>query len=194
MSPLRRIPPVLAFAVLLLLVGPTGCGVPTEDSPRPIPPAETPTVGPSAPDATTSATRLTEVLYLVRDEMLVAVSRPTDRPPTLDAQLDQLLAGPTAAERDTGLTSALTGLGGAVRVQPHGGNAVIDLGTRPDEAGRSDEVLAYGQLVCTLTLRPDVDTVSFRYNGQPVGVPRADGSLAQQPLTAADYADLIAPG
>jgi spore germination protein GerM len=193
MNPLRRIPPVLAFAVPILLVGPAGCGVPTERSPRPIPPADTSTVRPSAPDATASSTHLTEVLYLVKDEMLVVVARPADRPPTLEAQLDQLLAGPTSAERDAGLTSALTGLGGAVRVQSHGANAVIDLGTQPAGAGRSDEVLAYGQLVCTLTARRDVDTVSFRYNGQPVGVPRADGSLAQQPLTAADYADLIAP-
>ncbi len=193
MIPLRRIPLALASAVLILIVGPAGCGVPTERSPRPISPVESPTGGPSAPDVAASSARLTEVLYLVKDEMLVAVSRPTDRPPTLDAQLDRLLAGPTAVERDAGFTSALTGLGGAVRVQLHGADAAIDLGTRPDEAGRSDEVLAYGQLVCTLAARPDVDTVSFRYNGQPVGVPRADGSLAQQPLTAADYADLIAP-
>jgi hypothetical protein len=37
-----------------------------------------------------------------------------------------------------------------------------------------------------------VDTVSFRYEDEPVGVPRADGSLAAGPLTATDYAQLVA--
>jgi spore germination protein GerM len=192
MRPLRSIRSAVVCVVLTL--GLAACGVPTERSPRPIAPLETRSTGPSTPGASTSSSRFAEMLFLVKDGKLVAVSRPIDRPPTLDAELEHLLAGPTAAEHDAGLTSALTGLGITARVQLHLADAVVDLGNQPDETGRSDEVLAYGQLVCTLTARPDVDRVSFRYNGQPVGVPRADGSLAQQPLTAADYAILLAPG
>jgi hypothetical protein len=189
-----RPPCPLRFVLVsvVCVIGLAGCGVPTERSPRPIPPAGTPSVGPSAANAGSS--RFTEKLFFVKDEKLVAVSRPSGSPPTLDAQLQHLLAGPAATEHDAGLTSALTGLGATLRVQLNGTDAVIDLGQQPDDAGRSDEVLAYGQIVCTLTARPDTDTVSFRYDGQPVGVPRADGSLAQQRLTAADYGSLTAPG
>jgi hypothetical protein len=55
---------------------------------------------------------------------------------------------------------------------------------------RSDEVLAYGQMVCALTSQgADVGTVSFASGGQPLAVPRADGSLVAGALTIADYAD-----
>jgi spore germination protein GerM len=182
-----------AIAIVAMLAG---CGVTVERSPRPITPVIATPTGGATPDATPSAVPgdLTEVLYFAKDGKLVAVRRSTKSPPTLEIQLQHLLAGPNDAERDTGLTSALTGLSVTAQVRLHERNATVDLGNRPDNAGRSDEVLAYGQLVCTLTTRVEVDTVSFRYDGQHVDVPRGDGSLVKQPLTADDYAILIADG
>ncbi|MDH6463718.1 hypothetical protein M2302_003915 [Micromonospora sp. A200] len=72
-----------------------------------------------------------------------------------------------------------------------GSQAQVAVNEAADDAGRSDEVLAYGQIVCTLTSRHEVTTVAFLRDGAPLGVPRADGSLAVQPLTRADYAPLI---
>jgi hypothetical protein len=132
-----------------------------------------------------------ETLYFVRNSNLVAVRRAGPRPPSAETQLEHLLAGPTEAEHADGLSSALTGLAITARLRIEGAAAVADVGARPDEAGRSDEILAYGQIVCTLTARPDIDTVVFHYEGQPVDVPRADGSLARRPLTASDYASLV---
>lgn len=65
---------------------------------------------------------------------------------------------------------------------------------KPDEGtARSDEILAYGQIVCTLTGRFDVSAVSFTRDGKPLEVPRADGTLTSEPLRGSDYAGLLGP-
>jgi hypothetical protein len=73
------------------------------------------------------------------------------------------------------------------------GIVTVDIGERPAEAGRSDTALAFGQIVCTLATRPSAAAVGFTHSGQPLGVPRADGSLSPGLLTAADYATLLSP-
>jgi hypothetical protein len=190
----------LAGLALLVPFMLAACGVPAEDEPRAITLDASPTTAASGPGApapeVTSSTEsepVVEVLYFVRDGRLVAARRPVDRLPPPETHLEHLLAGPTDAEHGKGLSSALTGLGITAHLRIEVQAAVVDLGVQPDNAGRSDEVLAYGQLVCTLTARADVDTVSFHYEGQPVDVPRGDASLGRQPLTAADYASLVAP-
>lgn len=192
----------IRFAVAVVLTLPlTGCGVPPEGEPRPITVEANSTeaasdAGTAVPhvDPSSGSQPVAEVLYFVRDARLVAVRRAVDRLPASDKQLEHLLAGPTDTEHDQGLSSALTGLGITARLRIEGFTAVVDLGVRPENAGRSDEVLAYGQLVCTLTARPDIDTVAFHYEGEPVDVPRGDASLGRQPLTAEDYRQLVAPG
>ncbi|MEU6077969.1 GerMN domain-containing protein [Micromonospora sp. NPDC047074] len=174
-----------------------GCGVPTESGPRAVapPPGPFPTSGTvvTTPTPTLTSGRAMEVLCFVRDDRLVRVERRVDGTPTVDAQLQHLLAGPTAAERDTGLTTALPGAVAVATARPRGTEVDVDLGGAGDDTGRSDEVLAFGQIVCTLTARSDVDTVAFLRAGAPLGVPRADGSLSQRPLAADDYAGLVAP-
>jgi Sporulation and spore germination len=177
-----------SLAVLLSLLC-ASCGVPTDDAPHDIdrPPGGYGPGGP-APEGFGSAT---ERLYLVRNGVLVRVLRRVSQSPTPDQTLHDLLAGPTAAEREDGLTSALstTTVTGMV---VSGRRANVAIGEGPGVGARSDEVLAYGQIVCTLTSQgPDVGTVSFSSAGQPLGVPRGDGALATGPLTIADYADLL---
>jgi hypothetical protein len=185
----------LVFTAVVAVVL-AGCGVPVEREPREItfdsgPTSSSSDPGGSQPTAGTGP--VAELLYFVRDGRLVAVRRSVDRLPEPEAQLEHLLAGPTDTEHDKGLSSALTGLGITAQLRIEGLTAVVDLGVQPDNAGRSDEVLAYGQLVCTLTARSDIDLVSFRYENEPVDVPRGDASLGRQPLAEADYRSLIAP-
>ncbi|WP_435823543.1 GerMN domain-containing protein [Micromonospora echinofusca] len=183
-----------ALVVLALLAG---CGVPTEDAPRTVAPPPGPFPSPGTVAATPSPTlatgRTTAVLCFVRDDRLVRVERRVDGTPTVDAQLQHLLAGPTPAERETRLTTALPGAVPGATARPRGTEVDVELGGTGDETGRSDEVLAFGQIVCTLTARSDVDTVAFLRGGAPLGVPRADGSLSRRPLAADDYAGLVAP-
>ncbi|MEW2383562.1 GerMN domain-containing protein [Micromonospora sp. NPDC047707] len=182
-----------AAAVLLALLL-AGCGVPTDDGPRAVevPPGPFPTPGTAT--STVPAGQVDEVLCFLRDDRLVPVVRRIDTPPTLDGQLQHLLAGPNQAERDNGLTTALPGGVTVAGVRLAGDRAEVEVPEAGDEIGRSDEILAFGQIVCTLTARAEVDSVSFLRDGQPLGVPRADGSLSLAPLTAADYAELTRPG
>ncbi|MFF3865866.1 GerMN domain-containing protein [Micromonospora sp. NPDC001898] len=184
---------VVAPAVLAgLLVLASACGVPAEDRPRAVEIPPGPFPSPATAGSTAPTGRVTETLCFVRDDRLVPVSRRVDRAPDVDAQLRDLLGGPTVVERDAGLTSALPGAMSAVVADVAGGQARVTVGQTGDETGRSDEVLAFGQIVCTLDARDDVTTVSFLRDGRPLGVPRADGSLSAQPLTAADYTALTA--
>ncbi|MGW5559599.1 GerMN domain-containing protein [Micromonospora sp. NPDC003944] len=181
----RRLVP-LTLTVLL-----AGCGVPTDDAPRAVPPPRGPLSSAAPADTTAPAGPAAETLCLIRDNRIVPVVRRVDRPPTIADQLRHLLTGPSGVERDDDLTSALPGAVNAAGATVTGTQALVAVDEPAHDGGRSDEVLAFGQIVCTLTSREDVTTVAFLRDGRPLGVPRADGSLSSRPLTRSDYAPLI---
>ncbi|MEV6367902.1 hypothetical protein D7147_07010 [Micromonospora musae] len=180
---------LLGGAVLVVLLG--GCGVPVDDAPRRVrPPAGAfPTAVTAGPTAASG--RVTEALCFVREGRLDRAGRRLDSLPGIDLHLQHLLAGPTAGEREAGFASALPGTVSVAGVRMNGTLAEVDVRAAGEETGRSDEVLAFGQIVCTLTTRRDVDRVSFRRDGRPLDVPRGDGSLSRAPLGALDYAPLM---
>ncbi|GAA0805659.1 GerMN domain-containing protein [Spirilliplanes yamanashiensis] len=180
----------LAAGVLAAALSAGGCGVPLDDGPRPV--EGGPDLYRSGPPASGAPGPVAERLCLVRDGRLVRVLRRVEAAPSEQELLRDLLAGPTAAEVADGLSSALTGTTTTATVALAGGRATVEVGGRSAAGARSDEVLAFGQIVCTLGTRPEVGTVSFTAGGEPLRVPRSDGSLAEGPLTVADYADLIA--
>lgn len=192
----RRVLAPIAVIAALAAGMPAGCGVPVEDHARAVSPPPGPRPVPAATDTTAASAptgQVEEVLYFVRDNRLVPVVRRVDVVSTVDAHLQHLLAGPRPKERDQGLTSALPGTVLAAVARQVGTRAEVDVRESGDETGRSDGVLAFGQIVQTLATRDDIDSVTFTRNGRPLGIPRADGSLTEQPLTAADYADLSVP-
>ena len=191
MTPARTARALLA-AVLLTVVA--ACGVPAEDRPRAVtpPPGPFPYTATAAPSAAETGA-VTEVLYFTRDDRLIPAIRRIDQVPPVDVQLRDLLAGPTPSERDDGLTSALPGALSNAVVELVDGQARVTVAETGADTGRSDELLAYGQIVCTLGARPDVEAVIFLRDRVPLRVPRADLSLSSDPLTAADYAALISP-
>lgn len=168
-----------------------GCGVTAEDTPRGINPPRSPfpALAPSTTAGTSGA--VSQTLYLVKGDRLVAVTRHVESPPTPTGLVTALVAGPTDSERQQGLTSALLAATTIAGVRAAGDRVMVELAGPVEEAPRTDAVLAYAQLVCTLAAIPTVTGVTFTRDGEPVGVPRADGSLSEGPLTAADYASLI---
>jgi spore germination protein GerM len=123
--------------------------------------------------------------------MLVPVIRRAAGAPSITMTLRELTAGPTADDRARGLDSALTGAPIVGSVHIDNGRAVAELTDVLQGTGRNDQILALGQIVCTLDARADVAGVVFVRDGVPAGVPRADGSLSTEPLTTADYATLM---
>jgi hypothetical protein len=176
---------LLLVAVFFL----ASCGVPVDNSPRDLGRSQV-AYGSDAP-APDRFGPAVERLYLVRDGRLVRVVRRTPAPRTPSQMVEDLVAGPTRAEQQDGLTSALSQMkvGSTIVTQRR---AAVEIGAPAVPGARSDEVLAYAQIVCTLTSQgAEVGTVSFTRDAQTLAVPRGDGSLSTAPLTIADYAELI---
>lgn len=186
--------PTASILVLLAVLSHAGCGLGPEESARPI---ESPGISerhrgpvPTVPNPSESG-EFSEKLFLVREGHLVPVMRSLTAEPTAESLISDLLAGPTDAERSAGITSALSGTTLIKGVRLAEERAVIELAAEIQGNSRTDEVLAFAQVVCTLTSLPGISHVSFVHDQQLIGVPRADGSLSQRPLSLSDYASLI---
>lgn len=186
----RAVPAALA---VLALLATAACGVPAESVPRAI---ESPAVFPgpaSPPPAQQAAGPASQTLCLTREARLVEVTRPLSGPASVEETVSDLLAGPTEAESGAGLNTALGGTPLVTGVRLNDGIAVVSLRSDSDGRSRADDVLALGQVVCTLIARADVEGVVFERAGERVAVPRGDGSLATGPLRRGDFDQLRAP-
>ena len=157
-------------------------GVPAEDSPRPLSSSDLA----AAPRQAASGSRAAGLtVYLVDGGRLVPVKRAGDGSP--GAALDALAAGPTTAEAERGLRSAVAP-GTSVRVTRRSGDlVVVDLSKELAEAEPGEQVLAVGQLVCTATAADGVGRVAFTLQGRPIDAPAGDGTLRTRPLGRADF-------
>ncbi|MET8147084.1 GerMN domain-containing protein [Actinoplanes sp. NPDC049668] len=172
----------------------TSCGLPADSEPHQVDlPRRALTSAAAGAAATDPPGEAAEVLCLVRDTQLVQTVRRVNVPPTAQRQAEHLVAGPTEAERGNGLTTALATTAIRVAVPAGSTQAQVEIAETDEGNARSDETIAYGQIVCTLTARADVDSVVFTREGEVLQVPRADGSLSRGPLRAGDYASLVAP-
>lgn len=169
-----------------------GCGIRAESQPRLLDPGSAPfrSVGQSPTAAPVGAGRA--LVYLVRAGAIVAVVRRVPDPPTPAAVLAALVGGPSGRESDAGLTTSVLSGTTLDKQALSAGVAFVDLpASSVTEPGRNDEVLAYAQIVVTLTALPAVTGVRFLRNGQVLDVPRADGSVARVSLTRRDYTALL---
>lgn len=187
---------MVAIGVLL-----AGCGVPVQDDPVQVQPEAVPSqlrpqVTPQTVTPTTAdPSRLKALIHFVRAERLVALSRDVpagsveDR---LDAVLAALVVGPTEEEQARGVASALPD-GLQLRVlSVDGPEVVLELGGETDGRSATENVLAVGQIVLSVTSVSPVTKVRLARDGQPVEALLADGALTAEPLTAANYAELRA--
>lgn len=170
-----------------------GCGVPAQDEPHPVTLPRRPLDVSAAPTASEPAGGVAQVLCLIRDDRLVETVRRSGTLLGPQRQLDLLVSGPTAAEQAQGLTTSLAATVLRVTVPVPGTTAVVEISDPEEGGGRIDEVLAYGQIVCTLTARPDISGVTFVRDGKPLQVPDGDGAVTGSPLTVADYRSRIGP-
>jgi spore germination protein GerM len=104
-----------------------------------------------------------------------------------------LITGPTEAELGAGMRTAISPQTQLHSVAVNGTTAVIDVTSAFVEVAGQEQILALAQVVLTATTVPGITEVRFALEGQPVDVPRADGTLSSGPLSATDYAALREP-
>jgi spore germination protein GerM len=175
-----------------------GCGVPTQSKPVTLEPGVVPSQlqrTDRTPATTPSATagRPTVEVEFVQHDKLVSRHRvaPTAAPDdVLETVVQALMSGPSKAEQANGLTTALPpGLTLTVS-EVRGKRVVLELSGETEGRSATENVLAVGQIVLSMTALPSIDEVTLSRGGVPVEALLADGALTTDPLTAADYASL----
>lgn len=187
-------------AVALAVV--TGCGVPTGGAPSTIAPSDVP-YGLASPSASASPTAPPEAVadtsrvhWIAADDTVVPRVREvggTARRERLANLLAQLAAGPSSAERDEQLSSALPP---EVELSVTGlddGTATIDVDALGQTPGGASSRRSVAQIVLTATSVPGVQAVLLELAGEPIEAPLPSGELTSSPLTARDYTSFTTP-
>jgi len=183
------------WAVAVVLVAIAGCGVPTQKSPTRLSDNDVRVVSP-VPSTTIPVGTPTDLyrLCLVSGGRIVTIVRELPAPLSVRRALEGLV-DVVRSGVPVGFRSAITGaeITRAEEAVPAIGIARVDLSA--DFAGISpgEQILALAQVVCTLTNVPAVQQVRFTLGGDPVDIPRADGSLTSEPVSRRDYRSLFQP-
>ena len=203
MTPRQPIAAWLA-AWLACVLAAVGCGLPTHDAPTrvEVPPrvfpepesASAASAEPGAPETSLHA------VYFLRDGLLAELQRALAAPVFLDAPLNDLLAGPTPAEAETGLESAIPAGTEVVDVQISRTNVVsVHLNEVFFEVEGAQRIRAVAQLVLTASaLARDTQGVLFFLDGAAQSLPDGAGTIAQveagfapRALRVEDFAEML---
>lgn len=179
----------------------TACGVvPTRGAPTTIAASDVP-YGLAAPTTTPSASpsadpRLepSRIFLVGGDDEMVARARQTDgssRRELLEDLLVSLAEGPSGAERDEQLSTALPPAVRLILGDLSDGTATIDIDGLGEAPSGWASRRAVAQIVLTATSVPGVAAVRLTLDGEPVEAPLPSGELTSEPLTAADYTVLL---
>lgn len=151
-----------------------------------------PTTSTTEPPPTTTLPWRTNLWYVTGNRIVPAPRQLREQPEVADV-LRLLLRGP--APDDAPLVRSALDVGDAsVEGDPVGGTLTVQLAPTFGTRSPSEQVLALGQLVYTVTEVPGVGTIAFRIGDTAVAVPLPNGQLAQRPVSRDDYAVLAFPG
>lgn len=189
--------------VLLLALAPAlaACGLPDEERIRtvdtPVPYELLDSAPPDAEDVGTNGAQprgVPVVLWLRGDDVLVPapVDASCEDPASevVETTLRTLADAPSTQERDGGLASALPPSARLELVTISGGLARVDVDLI--DLGDPERLpFAVGQLVLSVTSAPGVEALEMTTAGRLVEVPLPGGALADGPVTADDYAELL---
>ena len=151
--------------------------------------ATTSTTTPPSTTVPPQETRFVDVYFVKDGRYATSIARAV--PATTDVAANAiraLIAGPTAAEAEAGLASAVPTDTLLLGIAIHDGLATIDLSREFEAGGGTFGMIArLGQVVYTLTQFPTIDRVEFRLDGEPVTVFSSEGLLLEEPVSRADY-------
>lgn len=205
----------IAIAIIVLALTAAACGgdvgnagpltqppppdQPTTTIPATVPGTNSTTVPTTQPpvDPPDSVDRQFVELFFGKDGFAVSVVRAVDTPAVATNAVRALIEGPTLAEQDSDLWTAIPSDTLLLGLEIENGLATIDLSREFEVGGGSYNILSrLAQVVYTLTQFPTVDRVLFHLDGQPVDVFSGEGVVLEHPVGRADYATIlpIAPG
>jgi germination protein M len=132
------------------------------------------------------------LVYLLRGEKVGAAARSVPESPGVGAAaMRELLAGPTAAERDAGLATEIPAGTRLLGLAIADGVATVDLSSEFESGGGSLSMQSrVAQVVHTLTQFPTVHSVAFELDGEPVDAIGGEGVVVDPPVDRADFEDL----
>jgi hypothetical protein len=151
----------------------------------------------AAPTPTPSGTTIVRAYFwlggLPGSDGLVAVLREVPGTKTVArAAVTAVLAGPTSAEKNRAITSAIPDGSQLLGLSIDGGVATVDLSNEFESGGGSASVLTrLGQMVYTLTQFPTVKSVVFQIEGVTKQTFSSEGVVLDKPATRADYVELL---
>jgi germination protein M len=154
-------------------------------------PAQTGSTSATEPTGTVPTSVSLEVWFL-RGEQLVRERRTLEATPRVaTAAVKALLAGPSQAELESGLGTAVPAGTRLLGISIDKGVATVDLTSEYQSGGGSLSMQArLGQVVYTLTQFPTVRAVLFHLDGEPVNVFSGEGIVLDHPVGRRDYEDL----
>lgn len=156
-----------------------------------VPPAPTTTTLPPSTTSTTAVPLYPRTLFFVRDGRLVEVTRFVAVAPNAAEVIADLTAGALPSDQPIGLR-AVVRPEHVASVVTTGGIARVGLTAAFGERlPATEQQLAIAQLVYTLTALPGIGQLVFERDGQPIDVPRSDGSLASGLITREDFPDAL---
>lgn len=187
MMPVVRARPARLLVALLaaLALGVAGCGIPTDDAPRPLADPTTTTEPP--PDTGGGAS--TATIYLSqadRPGQLVRVERSLDGPPTPGRVLDALFNAPLEQDTAAGYSTLIIAGTRAVGTEVEGDLISVEMSEEWGTLG-AGATGAYAQVVFTLTDLPGLARVRFLIDGEEISAPTVNEG-AQVVVDRSDYA------
>ena len=133
-----------------------------------------------------------ELFYIKEGLSAKSVIRAVDSPQVATNAIRALIEGPTPAEQDTELGTAIPADTLLLGLTIDDGLATVDLSREFEVGGGSFNILSrLAQVVYTLTQFPTVDEVLFHLDGQPVEVFSGEGVVLADPVDRSDYATIL---
>lgn len=188
---------IAALALVIAGVVLAGCGIPTQNNAQALTPTHVPfhLLSPVPPTSTptTAAGYVREVVYLTStgQSSIQAVVRFVAPPATLTDILNVLLRGPTTAEQQTGLETALNRGVHLFTAHITNGVCTVDLNTAFARISGPLQIFAVAQIVFTIAAEAgSAVAVGFEINGFATPVPNGYGALLSRPVKTSDYSSI----
>jgi spore germination protein GerM len=179
---------VTALAIVAGVIA--GCGLPTDDAPRPIPESDIPEelLAPSSTTTPAETGAFTVTLWWIDDGLLA----PRDGNVAdfrIETAIAAVLAGPPPSDVGTSIPAGTT----AVSIEESDGDVlVINLSEQITGIGSPELDRALAQIVYTATEEDDVEGVLFQVNGEALSVP-TDAGVVSDAVERDDFASQVPP-